>query len=53
MTIPNEFLVWYLNAPVVCIGVDLEFSTNQQISGSIQDIDESYSAEIRRRVSIF
>lgn len=55
MIIPHEFLVWSLNTPVVCIGVDFEFDTkdsNLQQSGSYVCIDESYALD-RRRADIF
>lgn len=53
MIIPHEFLVWNLNMPVVCIGVDFDFDTPQlQTSGSIVCIDESYALD-RRRADIF
>jgi hypothetical protein len=54
MIIPHELLVWYLDAPVVCIGTDFEIDTRNQLSlsGSMHDIDESYALD-RRRADIF
>lgn len=55
MIIPHEFLVWSLNAPVVCIGVDFDMDTIGKqtfISGSVLDIDESYNPD-RRRTDMF
>jgi hypothetical protein len=54
MIIPHELLVWNLEAPVVCIGVDFDIDTRNQlsISGSMHDIDESYALD-RRRADLF
>lgn len=52
MTIPHEILVWNLEAPVICMGVDFDFEVNQPLSGSFVCIDESYEPD-RRRVHTF
>lgn len=55
MPLPHEFQVWFQDAPVICIGADLEFdcceSTNA-LSGSFICIDETYDAQGRRRADI-
>jgi hypothetical protein len=55
MIIPHEFLVWHLDAPVICIGADFEMDTVESVSslsGSFICIDESYAPD-RRRSDIF
>jgi len=50
--IPHEFLVWYLNSPVVCMNVDLEFDVWSPFLSPIEEIDESWNPE-RRRANMF
>ena len=48
---PNDFLVWYSGAPVVCMNVDLDFDL--WYSGApVELIDESWNPE-RRRTDTF
>jgi hypothetical protein len=51
---PHEFLVWNLQAPVVCMNVDLEFDawTTSSFNAPVEDIDESWNP-IRRRADTF
>lgn len=51
MTIPHEFLVWQLGAPVICIGVDSEIEVWFDLGENVV-IDESYATD-RRRIDIF
>ena len=48
----HEFLVWYLDAPVVCINVDLEYDVWAPQGYPVEEIDETLQP-IRRRVDIF
>ena len=52
--VPNELLVWSaLGAPVISMNVDLDFDAWTPLGAPVEDIDESYSAFVRRRAQMF